>query len=91
MPLGTWGLWLLALATAIPMLIADLDPGALPGRGDRRVLAHLATTSALIGLAAVLVLATVWGFLESLRLVPHIRRGTSSPCSRSPTALAGRG
>jgi hypothetical protein len=35
-------------------------------------LRHLAVTSALIGLAIVLVVATVWGFLENLGLVGHV-------------------
>ena len=35
-------------------------------------LRHRASFSSLIGLGVVLVLGTVWGFLETFGLVPHI-------------------
>lgn len=71
-PLDTPALWLLGLVTAMPVLTMIWIMGWYLAEETDEYLRHLATMSALIGLAAVLVLATVWGFLNDLGLVPHV-------------------
>lgn len=70
-PLGTPALWLLGLSAALPVLALIWAMGRYLAEEADEYLRHLAIMSALIGLAAVLVLASVWGFLESLGLVAH--------------------
>jgi hypothetical protein len=69
---GSAVLWPLALVTAVPVLWLVWAMGQYLAEESDEYLRHLATMSALIGLAAVLVVATVWGFLEALELVPHV-------------------
>ena len=72
LPPGSPALWLLALVTAVPLLSMVWAMGRYLSEETDEYLRHLAIMSALIGLAAVLVIATVWGFLENLGLVPHV-------------------
>jgi len=69
---GSPVLWLLALVSAVPLLFVIWAMARYLRDEADEYLRHLAIMSALIGLAAVLVLATIWGFLENLRLVPHV-------------------
>ena len=69
---GSAWLWPLALATAAPLLFLIWAMGRYLTKETDEYLRHLEAMSALIGLGAVLVLATVWGFLEAFRLVPHM-------------------
>jgi hypothetical protein len=72
LPDGSPWLWPLGLATAVPLLFVIWSMGRYLAEERDEYLRHLAVTSALIGLAVVLVFATVWGFLENLGLVPHM-------------------
>lgn len=72
LPPGSAWLWPLGLATAVPLLFLIWSMGRYLAEETDEYLRHLAMTSALIGLAVVLVVATVWGFLENLGLVPHM-------------------
>lgn len=72
LPTGSPALWALGLVTAVPLLGVIWAWGRYLSEETDEYLRHLAIMSALIGLGAVLVLATVWGFLENLGLVPHI-------------------
>lgn len=69
--LGQAELWLLGLATSLPVLALIGATARYLARETDEYLRHLMIMSALIGLAAVLVVANVWGFLETLGLVPH--------------------
>ncbi len=73
LPPGAPWLWPLGLATAAPLLFLIWATGRYLIRETDEYLRHLMTMSALIGLAAVLVLATVWGSLENFGLAPHMR------------------
>lgn len=73
LPPGSAWLWLLGLVAAAPLLFMIWAMGRYLTKETDEYLRHLTITSALIGLGAVLVLATVWGFLETFGLVPHMR------------------
>lgn len=64
--------WLVALAPALPVLAMLWAMGRYLNEETDEFLRHQMVTAALIGLAVVLVLATVWGCLETLELVPHV-------------------
>jgi cytochrome bd-type quinol oxidase subunit 2 len=78
-PLETPALWLLGLVTAVPVLGFVWIMARYLAEETDEYLRHLAIMSALIGLAVVLVVATVWGWLESLGLVPHAWPGYAIP------------
>jgi hypothetical protein len=70
-PLGTPERWLLGLVTSIPALALIWTTARYLADETDEYLRQLAMMSALIGLAVVLAIASVWGVLEALGLVPH--------------------
>jgi hypothetical protein len=68
---GSPWLWLVALLPILPILAIIWTMGRYLAEETDEFLRHRAVNAALIGLAAVLVLATVWGTLELFGLVPH--------------------
>lgn len=68
---GSALLWPVALLPALPIVAVVWAMGRYLAEETDEYLRHQAIISALIGLAGILVLATVWGFLEIFGLVPH--------------------
>ena len=68
---GSPWLWLVALLPTLPILFIIWAMGRYLAEETDEFLRHRAVNAALIGLAAVLVLATVWGTFEQFKLVPH--------------------
>ena len=71
-----WGLALLPAAGALAMVAAMAR--LLIEEQDEYLRLKLAQ-SALFGTGALLVLATIWGFLEQFRLVPHVPAWAAIP------------
>ena len=71
-----WGLALLPAAGALAMVAAMAR--LLIEEKDEYLRLKLAQ-SALFGTGALLVLATIWGFLEQFRLVPHVPAWAAIP------------
>lgn len=71
MPIGIPGLWLLGLVMSSPVLALVWATARYLADETDEYLRQLAMMSALIGLAAVMAVATVWAVLESLGLLPH--------------------
>ncbi len=65
-------LWLVALVPVAPLLAMIWTMYRYYHEEDDEFLRHRAIIGALVGLVAVLVLGTVWGFLEMFGLVPHV-------------------
>lgn len=65
-------LWFVALLPMLPIVAVVWAMMRYLAEETDEYLRHRAVTAALIGLAAILVLATVWGFLETFALVPHV-------------------
>lgn len=65
-------LWLVALLPVIPLLAMIWSMYRYYFEEDDEFLRHRAVSGALVGLVLVLVLGTVWGFLEMFGLLPHI-------------------
>ena len=65
-------LWLVALVPVAPLLAMIWAMYRYYREEDDEFLRHRAIIGALVGLVAVLVVGTVWGFLEMFALVPHI-------------------
>ena len=64
--------WLLALAPLVPLMAFIWAIVRYYFEEDDEFLRHRAVTGALVGLLFVLVLGTVWGFLEMYGLAPHV-------------------
>ena len=69
-PDSPW-LWTVALLPSLPILVVIWAMARYLAEETDEFLRHRAINSALIGAAAVLALATVWGTLELFKLVPH--------------------
>lgn len=69
-PDSPW-LWVVALVPTLPILVIIWAMARYLAEETDEFLRHRAIISALIGTAAVLALATVWGTLELFKLVPH--------------------
>lgn len=70
-PHGAW-LWLLAIAPTIPLLGMIWAMARYLRDETDEYLRHRAIMAALFGLTLVLVLGTVWGFLETFGVAPHV-------------------
>lgn len=68
---GSPWLWVVALLPTLPILGVIWAMGRYLVEETDEFLRHRAINAALIGLAAVLVLGTVWGMFEQFKLVPH--------------------
>jgi hypothetical protein len=68
---GSILLWPIGLLPTLPILAVVWAMRRYLAEETDEYLRHQAVTAALIGLAALLVLATAWGFLEIFGLVPH--------------------
>ena len=71
MPSGA-AAYVIALLPTVPALGMILVMGRYLVEETDEYLRHRASLCAMIGLGCVLVLGTVWGFLETFGLVPHI-------------------
>jgi hypothetical protein len=69
---GSAVLWLLATVPVMPLLGMIWAMQRYLGEETDEYLRHRAIQAALFGLALVLVVGTVWGFLETFGLVPHV-------------------
>jgi len=69
-PDSPW-LWAVALVPTLPILVIIWAMVRYLAEETDEFLRHRAVNSALIGGAAVLSLASVWGTLELFKLVPH--------------------
>lgn len=65
-------LWIVALVPMAPLLAMIWAMYRYYHEEDDEFLRHRAIIGALVGLVMVLVLGTVWGFLEMFALVPHL-------------------
>lgn len=65
-------LWVLALVPVVPLLGMIWAMVRYVRDETDEYLRHQAIMAALAGLTLVLVLGTVWGFLETFGLVPHV-------------------
>lgn len=68
---GSPWLWPVALLPAVPILAVIWAMARYLAEETDEFLRRRAIHASLIGSAAVLVLATVWGMLELFKLVPH--------------------
>ena len=64
--------WLLALLPSAGVLLMIRAMALVLKEEDDEYLRSRLVGSALFGLGALLVVATVWGFFETFRLVPHV-------------------
>ena len=71
MPVGPLA-YAVPLLPTLPALAMIFVMGRYLVEETDEYLRHRASLSAIIGLGVVLVLGTVWGFLETFGLVPHI-------------------
>lgn len=71
MPPGALG-YAVSLLPTVPVLAMIVTMGRYLVEETDEYLRHRASLSSLIGLGVVLVLGTVWGFLETFGLVPHV-------------------
>ncbi|GAA0268908.1 hypothetical protein GCM10009127_05960 [Alteraurantiacibacter aestuarii] len=69
---GSPAMWALAIAPLVPLMGMIWTMYRYLQEEDDEYLRHRATTGALFGLALILVLGTIWGFLEMYGLVGHI-------------------
>jgi hypothetical protein len=69
---GSALMWLAALAPTVPLLGMIWALFRYVTDETDEFLRHQAVMAALVGLALVLVVATLWGFLETFGLVPHV-------------------
>jgi len=65
-------LWPMALVPVVPLLGMIWAMVRYLGEESDEYLRHRAIMAALFGLAVVLVLGTVWGFLETFGIAPHV-------------------
>jgi hypothetical protein len=65
-------LWLMALVPAIPLLCMIWAMVRYLAEETDEYLRHRAIMAALFGLAVVLALGTIWGFLETFGLAAHV-------------------
>jgi len=65
-------LWLVALVPVAPLLAMIWAMYRYYRDEDDEFLRHRAIIGALVGLVGVLIIGTVWGFLEMFALVPHV-------------------
>jgi len=65
-------LWPMALIPVVPLLGMIWSMVRYLGEEADEYLRHRAIMAALFGLAVVLVLSTIWGFLETFGLAPHV-------------------
>jgi hypothetical protein len=71
-PPGSPVIWLLALVPVAPLLGMIWTMIRYLAEETDEYLRHRAIMAALFGLALVLTLGTLWGFLETFDLVPHV-------------------
>ena len=69
---GSALMWLAALAPTVPLLGMIWALVRYVTEETDEYLRHQAVMAALIGLGLVLVVGTLWGFLETFGLVPHV-------------------
>ncbi len=69
---GSPVMWLLAIAPLVPLMGMIWSMFRYYHEEQDEYLRHRAVTGALIGLVLVLILGTVWGFLEMYGLAPHM-------------------
>lgn len=65
-------MWAIALVPVLPLLGMIWAMRRYLAEESDEYLRHRAISAALFGLGLVLVLGTVWGFLETFGLVPHV-------------------
>lgn len=72
-------LWAAALVTALPVLAMIWAMGRLVVEETDEYLRSRVVRQALFGTGGLLVIATVWGFLEQFMLVPHVPAWAAVP------------
>jgi hypothetical protein len=72
-------LWLLGLLPSVGVLLMVWAMGRLLVEENDEYLRLTLTQSALLGTGALLVVATLWGFLEQFGVVPHVPSWAALP------------
>ena len=76
---GSPFLWIVALLPILPILAVIWAMGRYLVEETDEYLKMRYVTHALFGLGLLLIVATVWGFLESFKVVPHVESWMAVP------------